>query len=732
MADRIKGITVQLGGDTTGLSKALSSVNKEISQTQKDLKDVQRLLKLDPSNTKLLAQEQKLLTKEISDTKAKLDTLKEAEKQVQVQFQQGKVSQEQYDALQREISDTESKLKTLKKAQSDFGSVAKQVLTDVGNKFKSVGDKLTGIGTKMSVVSAGIAGLFTKAVKTTMEFDSTMSQVKALMGATEEEFSQLREAALEAGAASVFSASDAAEALSYMALAGWDANQSMTALNGVLNLAATSGLSMAESSDIVTNYLNAFGLECGDAAYLADLMALAQSSSSTTTAELAEAYKNCAANMNAAGQDVETTTALLMAMANQGLKSSEAGTALAAVMRDITSKMDDGAIAIGNASVAVSDSAGNFRDLSDILADVETAVGGMGSAEAQSALQATFTSDSIRGLNMILQQGVTSCNGFETALRSCGGTAEEQAAVMNDNLAGKFEELNGQLETLQVTIGTALTPLIEQITEKITSVVEWLNSLDTTQQQMIVTLGLIVAAIGPLLVVLGVIAGSIGSIITLIGLIATPVGLVVAAVVAAGVAAASVAYLIITHLNEIKAVFDAVVSFVTSVWDAMCTSVSEAWSTWIANATQAFEDLKNGVKNIINGIIGFLNGMVSAAVSAVNTMIDAFNKISVDIPEWVPIFGGKKYSLNIPNVTAPQIPMLADGGTLRRGSAIVGEAGAELLTVTGGAARVTPLSGDRARAAGNNITINAQFSGYAEADARKLVRLVNRELGRVT
>ena len=197
-------------------------------------------------------------------------------------------------------------------------------------------------------------------------FTSTMSEVQAISGATGDELETLEACAREFGATTTFSASEAAEALKYMALAGWDVEQSTSALGGVLNLAAASGMELGAASDMVTDYLSAFGMEADQAAYFADLLASAQASSNTTAEALGEAYKNCAANLNAAGQDVETVTSLLEGMANQGYKGSEAGTALAAIMRDITNAMDKGQIKIGDTSVAVMDAEGNFRDLTDI------------------------------------------------------------------------------------------------------------------------------------------------------------------------------------------------------------------------------------------------------------------------------------------------------------------------------------------------------------------------------
>ena len=221
----------------------------------------------------------------------------------------------------------------------------------------------------------------------------------------------------------MFSASQAAEALNYMALAGWDAQQSIDALGGVLDLAAASGMDLGAASDAVTDYLSAFGMEASQAGYMADLMAYAQSKANTSAMALADAYGNCASSMHAAGQDIETTTAFLMVLANQGIKGSEAGTQMAAVMRDMTQKMKNGKIMIGNTAVAVTDAAGNFRDLSDIMADVAAATDGMGSAERSAALMTTFSARSIKAVNTILAEGMGSVNDYEMALRNSTGTA---------------------------------------------------------------------------------------------------------------------------------------------------------------------------------------------------------------------------------------------------------------------------------------------------------------------
>ena len=302
----------------------------------------------------------------------------------------------------------------------------------------------------MAAVLSQVGKYASDAIDIGKDYTAMMSEVQALSGATGSDLALLQNTAREYGATTVFSATEAAEALKYMSLAGWDAQQSSSALGGVLNLAAASGMELGQASDMVTDYLSAFGMEAQDSAYFADMLAYAQANSNTSAAQLGEAYRNSAANLNAAGQDVETVTSMLEAMANQGYKGSEAGTALTAVMRDITNNMEDGAIKIGETSVAVSDAQGNFRDLTDILLDVEKATNGMGEADRAAALGATFTADSTKGLNLMLNEGVENIARYEEALRGSTGAAEDMADTMNDNLNGDMANMNSAFEEMQL------------------------------------------------------------------------------------------------------------------------------------------------------------------------------------------------------------------------------------------------------------------------------------------
>lgn len=313
-------------------------------------------------------------------------------------------------------------------------------------------------------------------------FEASMSKVEALSGATGAELEALSDKAKELGSSTQYSASEVADAFSYMSLAGYSTEEMLQSIDGVLNLAAASQMDLAEASDMVTDYLSAFGLAASDAGHMVDMLAYAQANSNTTTQQLGDAFGNCAANMNAAGQDMETTTAILEGFANQGLKGSEAGTKLAAIMRDITAKMQDGKIQIGDTAVAVQDADGNFRDLTDILFDVESATEGMGDAQKASALAATFTSRSVSGLNMILNEGVENIASYETALRNSDGAAADMAATMHENFGGAVQDMDSALEGLGIAVWEQISGPCTTAVETLTGIIQGITGAIAPEQ----------------------------------------------------------------------------------------------------------------------------------------------------------------------------------------------------------------------------------------------------------
>lgn len=397
----------------------------------------------------------------------------------------------------------------LRLEMSDFNSNLNRAVSQVQqtqNSFsglKATGESLSTVGAALTAgVTAPVVALGASVVKTQMTFEHSMSKVKALSGATGSDLKLLEDTAKQMGASTVYSASEAADALGYMALAGWDAQQSAAGLPGVLNLAAASGMDLAQASDLVTDYLTAFGLEADQAGRMADVLSYAQANSNTTTEMLGEAFKNCAVNAHNAGMSLEETTAILSKFADAGLKGSEGGTALNAIIRDMTQKMKNGAIQIGNTKVQVQDANGNFREMTDIIADVDNATKGMGDAQRTAALMTTFTADSIKGMGILCNTGADDIDKFTNALEKSDGTAKKMSDMMNSDLTGALKQLSSAWEAVQLDIGNTTGPL-SLIVGMLTKLLQAFLKLPGPIKQAIVTIALLAAAVGPVLLIIG-------------------------------------------------------------------------------------------------------------------------------------------------------------------------------------------------------------------------------------
>lgn len=509
MANRIKGITVEIGGDTTGLDKALKTVNTSIRSTQSALKDVNRLLKLDPSNTELLSQKQRLLKDAIAATKEKLDSLKVAQEQAKQQLENGELGQDKYDALQREIVETEEELRRLQQEAATTNTALSKI--DVaGKKMETVGNSIAGAGKKMMGVTTVIGGVGVAAVKTAADFDSAMSQVAAVSGATGKDFDALRNKAREMGAKTKFSATEAAEAMNYMAMAGWKTEDMLDCIEGVMNLAAASGEDLATTSDIVTDALTAFGLSAKDSGHFADILAAASSNANTNVSMMGETFKYCAPIAGALGFSAEDTAEAIGLMANAGIKSSQAGTALRTIMNNLAGDVKISGKAIGDVTIATTNADGSMRDLSDILADCRSAFGNLTESEKAQAAESLVGKNAMSGFLALMNAGQGDIDKLSSAIDNCDGSAEKMAMTMQDNLAGQLTILKSQLQELAISFGDILMPAIRSIVSKLQGFVDKLNGMDEGTKRTIVTIALLVASIGPLLVIIGTAISKIG------------------------------------------------------------------------------------------------------------------------------------------------------------------------------------------------------------------------------
>lgn len=661
MASRIQGITVEIGGDTTKLSTALSKVNKEIRDTQAQLKDVNKLLKLDPGNAELMAQKQRLLAQAVSETKEKLDALKLAGQQANEALAKGEISQSQYDALQREIIETEQALRDLER-QAEQSSVALQKIGAAGEKLQSVGSSIEGVGQKLMPVTAAVGGLATAAVKVASDFDSAMSQVAAVSGATGKELDALRDKAREMGSKTKFSASEAAEAMNYMAMAGWKTGDMLDGIEGIMNLAAASGEDLATTSDIVTDALTALGLSASDSGHFADILAAASSNANTNVAMMGETFKYCAPVAGALGFTAEDTAEAIGLMANAGIKSSQAGTAMRTMLTSLTGEVTFVGDAFGELTVQTTNADGSMRSLGDILTDCRAAFAQMSESERAANAEALVGKNAMSGFLAVMNAAPGDIEKLNSAINNCDGTAERMAETMQDNLAGQLTILKSQLEELAISIGEILMPSIRQIVGWIQGLVDWLNGLDEGTKKVIVTVALVAAALGPVLIVIGKVVGAVGTILTVVpkiagavsgvagfvsGTVIPALSAVVAAIGWVPIAIAAVIGVVVLLYNKcewfrdaVNAVWAQVRDFFVSAWEVICSFFTEtipaAWESlvsffqgipaWWSGLWQSVGDFFNNVwtgmmeNPVLSGIVDMIRSLwenLSAALQGI-------------------------------------------------------------------------------------------------------------------
>ena len=632
MANRIKGITVEIGGDTTKLQTALQGVNKEIKNTQAQLKDVEKLLKLDPGNTELLAQKHKLLGQAVEETKNKLQTLKTAQEQANEALKNGTISQEQYDALQREIVETEQELKRLEE-QANQSATALQKISATGEKLQTVGSNIESAGKKMLPVTGAVTALGTAAVKTAADFDTAMSQVAAVSGATGSDLDALRDKAREMGAKTKFSASEAAEAMNYMAMAGWKTTDMLGGIEGIMNLAAASGEDLATTSDIVTDALTAFGLSADDSGHFADVLAAASSNANTNVSMMGETFKYCAPIAGALGFSVEDTAEAIGLMANAGIKSSQAGTSLRTIMNNLTGEVKICGSSIGEVTIATTNADGSMRGLSDILADCRVAFSGLSESEKAAAAETLVGKNAMSGFLALMNAGEADINKLSGAIANCDGKSAEMAATMQDNLAGQLQILKSQLEELAISFGELLMPAIRTIVGWIQQFVDWLNGMDEGTKKVIMTVALLAAALGPVLIVIGKVISAVGTIMTIVPKIAGVINVVKGAFAALNATMlANPIVLIIAAIAALVAAFiylwnncEGFRQFWIDLWENIKAVAVAVWTAISEFFTAAWEAIKLAAETVWNGIRDFFSGLWEGIQLIFTTVVTAIS-----------------------------------------------------------------------------------------------------------
>lgn len=674
MASRIQGITVEIGGDTTKLQNALKGVNGQIKSTQSQLKDVNKLLKLDPGNTELLAQKHKLLAEAVSETKEKLVTLKTAAEQANTALANGEISKEQYDALQREIVETEQDLKNLE-TQANQSATAVQKIAATGEKFKTVGDNISSAGQKLLPVTAGVTALGTASVTTAANFESSMSQVQATMGITKDAMSTvngqsvntmdtLSKLAKKMGAETAFSASECAEALNYLALAGYDTQQMCDTLPTVLNLAAAGDIALADASDMVTDAMSALGMGVDEAETMVDQMAKTASTTNTSVAQLGEGILTIGATAKSIkGGTAELNTALGI-LANNGIKGAEGGTHLRNIILSLQNPTDKAAAQMEALGLSVYDSEGNMRSMNDILGDLNKSMDGMTSAEKSNIISTIFNKTDLSSVNALLANTGETWDSLQKSITDSGGAAQQMADTQLDNLQGQITILKSALEGLAISFGELLMPAIKQIVGLVQKFVDWLNGLSEGTKKTVVTIALLAAALGPVLIVIGKVISAVGTIMTIVPkiagvintvkgafaalnttMLANPIVLIIAAI-AALVAAfiylwnncdgfrqfwidlwENVKQVAITVWNAIKAFFSQVWEAIKTIFSTVFEVIKTLVTTYFNLYKTIIETVFNVIKTVITTIWNAIKGVFTTVFNVIKTLVTTYFNI---------------------------------------------------------------------------------------------------------
>lgn len=683
MADRIKGITVVIGGDTTGLSKALQGVNKQINTTQRDLKDVERLLKMDPTNVQLLEQRHRLLGDAVQETKTKLDSLKQAEAQVQAQFKRGEVSQQQYEGLQREIAETEKKLEGLQDAAKQ-SNVALSRVAAAANKFSGGAKK---VSEAFAPATAAIGGLATAAVATvpaTEELRSDLAKLDAnaqenavSVDATREAWRKL---AVQSG-----ETDSAVEAVSNVLQAGFTESNLQQAVEGLAGAAQRfpDTLKIESLADSLQETL-ATGEATGAFGELLDRLGIGA--------------ENFSAQLQACTTEAEKQNLVLQMMADAGLNASYEG----------WEKNNEAMIENQEANLRLQEA---MAGLAETILPVMTAV-----TEKISELINWFTS-------------------LDSATQTFIGVFLGIVAAVSPVAAA--------LANIGTVVSMVATTVLPGLTAALTAVFTFITG--TVVPGIMTALSGLFAfiAANPIVLVIAAIVAAIVGLAVLINTYSTQIREVLQSINdwLQGVFATNWTEIFGPILGE---PINAFMATVKSVWDGIMTAlngiITFVTGIFSGNWRQAWEGIKSIFKGVFDSLVGLakspLNtiiGLVNAVIGGINAMINGLNSISIDVPEGVPVLGGKSIGFDIPNL--PSVPYLAKGGTVLRGSAVVGEAGPELLTVGPYGTRVQPLTSGTTSAASKSaagVTIEAMyFYGYQASEGRSMAREINRELGRM-
>ena len=595
MANNIKGITIEIGGNTTKLTAALSNVNKEVRSTQAELKEVERLLKLDPKNTEALAQKQKLLKQAISETKDKLDVLKTAETQVEEQFQRGEVSEEQYRALKREIEATELSLKNLE-SQAKQSNIS---LESVGEAFGKVGDKATTIGNKLMPVTAGITALGGAGIAAAMDLDDGYDTIITKTGATGEALEELNGVAEELFTELPIEMDAAGTAVGEINTRFGATGKTLKDLSTeFIKFAEINGTDLNNSIGKVDKIMEQYNIDASETGNVLGLITKKGQETGISVDTLMDSLQKNGATFKEMGLNMVQSTNLLAQFEANGVN---ADTAIAGLRKSIKAYTDEGK-SVDEALALTIDSIKNASSETEALSIAQEVFGTKGAAEMATA---------IREGRIDLESLSSSMEEYGTTVEDTFNATQDpwdEAKVAANNLKLAAADL-GQ------TLLSSLQPMITSVVNKVKEFTQWFKNLNDSQKETIIKVAAVVAAIGPALIIFGKVATTISTIISVVGkigpavkaakaafaafnavLAANPIILIVAAIVA-------VIAILVTLYNKCEWFRNGV----NAIWSAIKTAFFAAWDAitnfFTVTLPNAFNSIVDFVKNNWQGLL---------------------------------------------------------------------------------------------------------------------------------
>lgn len=525
MASEIGQLNVRVGLDSSGFQNGVSSLNREMKKVQSEFKLASAEMGKHGKELDRLRLKSDTLTKQTDLQRQKVAALEVAhQRSVQTKGADAKATQD----LEIKLNRARTRLVTM---EQDLESVNREIQTQssswyklgkdleaAGQKMQSVGKKMESAGKELTTkVTLPLMGIGAAAVKVGSDFEAGMSEVQAISGAMGSDLEKLEEKAKELGATTKFSASESAEALKYMAMAGWDTTQMLDGLDGVMMLAAASGENLGTVSDIVTDALTAFGMQASEAGDFADLLANTSSKANTNVSMLGESFKYVAPLFGSLGYSAEDAALALGLMANAGIKSSQAGTSLRSAITNLVNPTGNMAAAMDDLGLSITDANGEMLPFKDVMDELRSKFAGLTEEQQAQYAASIFGKEAMSGMLAIINAGEEDYEKLTKATREYNGAASEMAETMEDNLQGELTKLKSALEGVGIQICEILVPHLQKLVEKIQEAVEWFSNLSLATQETIVKIGLLAAAIGPLLLIGGKLVGSIGSIVSLFG-----------------------------------------------------------------------------------------------------------------------------------------------------------------------------------------------------------------------